>query len=70
MPFDTGSTSVRVIAVARIASTALPPSASICRPACAASGCEVETTFCASNGLRGHAYGLVHEKLVIGFPTM
>ena len=55
MPFDTGSTSVRVIAVARIASTALPPAASICSPACAASGCEVETTFAASSGLRGQA---------------
>ena len=53
MPFDTGSTSVRVIAVARIASTALPPAASACRPACAASGCEVDTTFGASSGLRG-----------------
>jgi hypothetical protein len=53
MPFETGSTSVSVIAVARIASTALPPAASICRPACAASGCEVETMFCASTGLRG-----------------
>ena len=55
MPLETGSTSVSVIAVARIASTALPPAASICRPACAASGCEVETTFCASSGLRGQA---------------
>ena len=55
MPFDTGSTSVSVIAVARIASTALPPAASICSPACAASGWEVATTFCASSGLRGQA---------------
>ena len=55
MPFDTGSTSVSVIAVARIASTALPPAASICSPACAASGCEVATTLRASSGLRGQA---------------
>ena len=55
MPLETGSTSVSVMAVARIASTALPPAASICSPACAASGCEVETTFCASSGLRGQA---------------
>jgi hypothetical protein len=38
MPFDTGSTRVRVIAAASAASTALPPSASIARPAWAASG--------------------------------
>ena len=55
MPFDTGSTSVSVIAVARIASTALPPSASICKPACAASGCEVAIAFAARSGLRGQA---------------
>jgi hypothetical protein len=55
MPFETGSTSVSVIAVARIASIAVPPSASICRPACAASGCEVATTFAARSGLRGQA---------------
>ncbi len=55
MPFDTGSTRVSVIAVARMASTALPPAASICRPACAASGCDVDTAFAASSGLRGHA---------------
>jgi len=53
MPLETGSTNDNVIAVARIASTAVPPAASICSPACAASGCEVETTFCASTGLRG-----------------
>ena len=54
MPLDTGSTSVSVIAVARIASTALPPAASICKPACAASGCDVATTLRANTGLRGH----------------
>ena len=55
MPLETGSTSVSVMAVARIASTALPPAAIICRPACAASGCEVATTFFASTGRRGQA---------------
>ena len=55
MPFDTGSTSDSVMAVARAASTALPPSASMARPACAASGCEVQTTFRASTGFRGQA---------------
>ena len=38
MPFDVGSTTVRVIAVASAASTALPPARRIARPACAASG--------------------------------
>src|SRR6185436_5949120 len=62
MPLETGSTSVSVMAVARIASTALPPSASICRPACAASGWVVDTTFAASTGLRGQAYGFCQVK--------
>src|SRR4051812_25849364 len=65
MPLDTGSTSVSVMAVARIASTALPPAASICKPAWAASGCEVDTTLEASSGLRGHAYGLFQENGVM-----
>jgi hypothetical protein len=55
MPLDTGSTIVRAMAVAMAASTALPPCASIRRPAWAASGCEVHTTFSARMGLRGHA---------------
>ena len=55
MPLETGSTRVSVIAVARIASTALPPAASICKPACAASGWVVATTLAASTGLRGQA---------------
>ncbi len=55
MPLDTGSTSVRVIAVAMAASTALPPSASIRRPAWAASGWDVHTTLAARTGLRGQA---------------
>jgi len=55
MPLETGSTTVRTIAVAIAASTALPPSASIRRPAWAASGCDVHTAFEARTGLRGHA---------------
>jgi len=55
MPLETGSTSESVMAVARIASTALPPAASICRPACAASGCEVATMFFARTGFLGQA---------------
>jgi hypothetical protein len=43
---------VSVIAAASPASTALPPLASIASPACAASGCEVATTFFASTGMR------------------
>ena len=62
MPFDTGSTSVSVTAVATIASTALPPSAITCSPACAAKGCDVATTLRASTGLRGHAYGSCQEN--------
>src|SRR4051812_39051883 len=64
MPLDTGSTSESVMAVARIASTAVPPSASICSPACAASGWLVDTVFAARSGLRGQAYGFCHEKSV------
>ena len=52
MPFMQGSTTVRVMAVASAASTALPPRASINKPALAASGCEVLTTLRASNGMR------------------
>jgi hypothetical protein len=54
-----------VIAVAMIASTALPPSASIARPACAANGCVVHTTLPASTGFLGHAYGKSHENGVV-----
>src|SRR6476661_6692288 len=44
MPLDVGSTTVRAIAVAIAASTALPPSSSIFRPACTARGWLVATT--------------------------
>src|SRR4051812_2221552 len=53
MPFETGSTSVNVIAVARIASTALPPASIMRSPACAASGWVVETTLAARTGFLG-----------------
>ena len=52
MPFEIGSTTVSVIAAASAASTALPPASSMRRPAWAARGCEVETTFRASVGRR------------------
>ena len=42
-PQPVGSTTVSAMAVAMAASTALPPASSMDRPACAASGCEVET---------------------------
>ena len=43
MPFEVGSTTVRVIAAASAASIALPPALSVARPACAASGWLVAT---------------------------
>ena len=52
MPLLVGSTTVSVIAAASAASTALPPFCIMLRPACAASGCEVATTFFASTGMR------------------
>ncbi len=51
-PFETGSTIAIAAAVATAASTALPPCASIERPAWAASGCDVATTFRANSGER------------------
>src|SRR4029079_19812502 len=62
IPFDTGSTSVSVIALASAASTALPPAAIIDRPACAASGCDVATMFRAKIGFRRHEARKVAEK--------
>ena len=52
MPLPVGSTKVSVIAVAIAASAALPPWASIDSPACAASGCEVETMLSARTAER------------------
>ena len=49
-PLLTGSVIVSAAAAAMIASTALPPCASMVRPACAASGCEVATTLRANSG--------------------
>jgi hypothetical protein len=51
-PQDTGSTSVIVAAAAMAASTALPPFNSMRRPACAARGCDVDTTLRANSGIR------------------
>ena len=51
-PLLTGSTIVITAAVAIAASTALPPFISIRKPACAASGCEVETTLRPKIGRR------------------
>ena len=53
MPLETGSTSVSVMAVARMASTAFPPWSIMRTPACAASGWVVATTLAARTGLRG-----------------
>jgi len=52
MPLLVGSTTVSAIAVARAASTALPPLASMRRPAAAASGWLVATTLRARTGMR------------------
>ena len=52
MPLLHGSTTVRVIAVASAASTALPPRASIATPACVASGWDVATHWRAKIGWR------------------
>src|SRR5262249_8337668 len=57
MPLLVGSTTVSAIAQARAASTALPPFCSIRKPACAASGWLVATTFLASTGIRWERYG-------------
>ena len=51
-PLLQGSTMVIIAAAAMAASTALPPCCSIFRPACAPSGCEVETTLRAKTGER------------------
>jgi hypothetical protein len=48
----TGSQMVIAAAAAMAASTALPPFHSMRSPACAASGCEVETTLRAKTGMR------------------
>ena len=57
MDYIPRSTIVMHAAVAIAASTALPPAASMRRPACAASGCEVATTLRAKTGARWVGYG-------------
>ena len=49
-PLLTGST--MVVAAAIAASTALPPLNNMANPACAASGCDVDTTLRANSGMR------------------
>ena len=56
-PFIVGSTTVRVIAVAIAASTALPPRRSMSMPAWVASGCDVATAFRANTGALLETYG-------------
>jgi hypothetical protein len=51
-PLPVGSTRGSVIAAAKAASSALPPWASIAKPACVASGCEVATTLRAKTAER------------------
>ncbi len=51
-PLLTGSQMVMAAAAAMAASTALPPFHSMRRPACAASGCEVDTALRANTGMR------------------
>ena len=51
IPFMVGSTTVNVIAVARAASTALPPCCSASKPACVAKGCELATALRAKTGV-------------------
>ncbi len=66
-PLDTGSTMVSAAAAAMAASIALPPCSSMRRPACEASGCEVETTLRANTGLRTVGYGLRQSKFMVSF---
>src|SRR5882724_8400639 len=61
-PLLVGSRTVMHAAVAIAASTALPPSRRICKPACAASGCEVATMFAANTGSRWEGYGSCQVK--------
>src|SRR5690606_9651710 len=62
-PHDTGSTSVIVAAAAIAASMALPPLSSMRNPACAASGCDVDTTLRANCGMRNEGYGLAQSNV-------
>ena len=55
MPVLVGSSKVSEIALASMASTALPPFNIMRKPACAASGCDVATQLRASTGMRCEA---------------
>src|SRR3954466_10460284 len=61
-PLLTGSQMAMAAAAATAASTALPPFHSMRRPACAASGWEVETALRANTGMRVLGYGLWKSK--------
>src|SRR3954467_6947066 len=61
-PLLTGSQTVMAAAAAMAASTALPPFHSMRSPACAASGCEVDTALRANTGMRVVGYGLWKPK--------
>src|SRR6185369_15067283 len=63
-PLLTGSQIVMAAAAAIAASTALPPFHMMRSPACAASGCEVETTLRASTGRRVVGYGLLKLNFI------
>ncbi|MNX94343.1 hypothetical protein D3C86_1265710 [compost metagenome] len=66
MPFMHGSTTVSAMAVASAASTALPPRASMRRPAAAANGCDVAITLSASTGKRRAVYGKSQKAVMNG----
>src|SRR5437763_6141984 len=63
-PLLTGSTIVITAAVAMAASTAFPPRASMRWPACAATGCEVETMLRPNTGRRRLGYPACQSKNV------
>ena len=65
-PLLTGSQIVMAAAAAMAASTALPPFHSMRRPACAASGCEVETALRANTGNARGRVGIVEIEFFMG----
>src|SRR5437763_2927950 len=66
----TGSQIVMAAAAAMAASTSLPPFHSMRRPACAASGCEVDTALRAKTGMRVVGYGLWKSKFLFISPSL
>src|SRR5690606_3954142 len=68
-PLPVGSTTVRVAAAARAASTALPPLASMESPAWAASGREVASMLRARTGRRGAPSGMAYERCLVILPS-